>query len=188
MFLVDDVSLRRLPDRMVEYTCAADHGGRGEHTWLVSQADAGWSTAVEEGVTDELVEPLLACVVPGEPFVEFGIVEYRLRLARPDLFVPHVRDRGHVMLAPGIATASSVRFGVALGRLARSGELVSRYGPATSAWSYNSQVTYWALPPAPRSELSWADYCEQLGRSAQWTDEDRAVMKGGTQPSSTTTP
>lgn len=177
--MADEVEYRRLPDRLVEYTCAGRHGGSGEHTWLVSQAKVGWSAAAEEGVTDELLEPLLGCVLPGEPFVEFGIVEYRLRLDRLDLFVAHVRERGHVMLAPGVATASSVRFSLALGRLARSGELVSRYGPATGAWSYNSQVTYWARPPAPNTELSWSDYCASLGRSAQWTDEDRAILGGG---------
>lgn len=175
-FSADDVAYRRLPDRMVEYTCTGGHDGVGEHTWLTSQLDAGWSAEADHGVTDELLEPLLACVLPDEPFVEFGIVEYRLRLDRPDLFVAHVRERGHVMLAPGIATASSVRFATALGRLARSGDLVSRYGPATGAWRYNSQVTYWARPPAPSTQLSWADHCLQLGRSSQWTDEDRAMV------------
>jgi hypothetical protein len=160
---------------MVEYTCSAAHNGTGEHTWLVSQASVGWTAETEYGVTDELLGPLLDCVVPGEPYVEFGIVEYRLRETRPDLFRAHVADRGHVMLAPGVATASSVRFGTALGRLARSGELVSRYGPATGAWKYNGQVTYWARPPAPIGSVSWAEHCKHLGRSPEWTDEDRAV-------------
>ena len=119
-FSADDVGYRRLPDRMVEYTCDGRHDGAGTHTWLASQTSAGWTLDVNDGVTDELLEPLLRCVLPGEPFAEYGVVEYRLRCERPDLFCAHVRDRGHVMIAPAQATASSVRFGVALGRLARS--------------------------------------------------------------------
>ncbi|GAA4682339.1 hypothetical protein GCM10023215_15400 [Pseudonocardia yuanmonensis] len=163
---------------MVEYTCSGAHEGAGEHTWLVSQVRAGWTAETEDGVTDELLGPLLDCVLPGEPYVEFGIVEFRLRESRPDLFRAHVADRGHVMLAPGIATASSVRFGTALGRLARSGDLLSRYGAATGAWKYNGQVSYWARPPAPSGSLSWAEHCEHLGRSPEWTDDDRAAARG----------
>jgi hypothetical protein len=117
-------------------------------------------------------------VVPGEPFVEYGVVEYRFRMNHPDLFAAHVRDRGHVMLAPGVATASSVRFAATLGRLARTGELASVYGPATGAWSYNSQVTYWARPPAPAGRrITWAAFCCELGRPDTWTDEDRSIVR-----------
>jgi hypothetical protein len=71
-------------------------------------------------------------------------------------------------------TASSVRFGVALGRLERMGELVSEYGPATGAWRYNGQVTYWAkTAPSDRSRKTWSDYCAEIGRSPEWTDDDR---------------
>jgi hypothetical protein len=62
-FSADDVDYRRQPDRMVEYTCSGGHDGTGEHTWLASQAKAGWTAEAEEGVTDELLEPLLACVL-----------------------------------------------------------------------------------------------------------------------------
>lgn len=176
-FSADDVTYRRLPDRMVEYVCAGEHGDGRDHSWLGTQSAARWATDVDEGVTDELLDPLLACVRLGEPFVEYGVVEYRLRCSRPDLFVAHVRERGHVMIAPGQATASSVRFAASLGRLARSGDLLSVYGPATGAWSYNSQITYWARPPKPSGRnLTWSAFCESSGRSAEWTDEDRAVV------------
>ncbi len=67
--------------------------------------------------------------------------------------------------------ASSVRFGVALGRLERLRELVSEYSPATGAWHYNGQVTYWArTPPPDRRRKSWTDYCAEIGRSPEWTD------------------
>ena len=97
--------------------------------------------AAPEGVTGELMEPLLQCLTPGEAFVEYGVVEYRFRQRFADLFRTHVLERGHVLTGKTIATASSVRFGVALARLARDGEVLRRYAPATGAWSYNGQVT-----------------------------------------------
>ncbi|HEV7650333.1 MAG TPA: hypothetical protein VGP26_19470 [Actinophytocola sp.] len=52
-------------------------------------------------------------------------------------------------------------------------KLVSRYGPATGAWSHNERVTYWAREPVPDGSLTWVDYCARLGRSPEWTDDDR---------------
>ena len=176
-FRDDDVSWQRLPDHMIMYECSASHGGSGPHRWIASRQSRPAEGAAEEGVTDELLEPLLACVVPGEPFAEYGVVEYRFRLAHPGLFRAHVREQGHVLTGRRLYTASGVRFGVALARLARSGELLSRYGPATGAWAYNGQMTYWAVPPQPRGDpLTWAGFCAQLGRPADWTDEDRAAV------------
>lgn len=93
---------------------------------------------VTEGVTDELLEPLSQCVLAEDPFVEYGIVEHRLRTRFPDLFAAHVAEQGHSMFGPRPYTASSVRFGVALGRLERLGELISEYGPAIGAWPYTA--------------------------------------------------
>jgi len=178
-FRADDVSYQHLPDKMVQYVCSGPHEGSGEHTWITSLSSAMWSTEGENGVTDELLDPLLASVVPGEPFVEYGVVEHRFRLVNPDLFAAHIHDRGHSMLAPAQATASSVRFAATLGRLARNGELVSVYGPATGAWSYNTRVTYWARPPAPSApHVSWSAYCAGLNRTDAWTDEDCAAAAG----------
>ena len=79
---------------------------------------------------------------------------------------------------PRAYTASSVRFGVALGRLERLGELVSEYGPATGAWRHNGQVTYWTrTTPPDRRRMSWTDYCAEIDRSPQWTDEDRHGLR-----------
>jgi hypothetical protein len=149
-FTFEDVSSRRLPGQMLEYICSIDHDGTGEHVWLGSFADATRSFDMDSGITRELLQPLLSCVRPGEPFVEYGIVEYRLREAYPDLFISHVRDRGHVMLARGNqATASSVRFAAALSQLTRGGELLMVYGPGTGAWRHDERISYWARPPKP---------------------------------------
>ncbi|MGI5128180.1 hypothetical protein ACQEVB_15320 [Pseudonocardia sp. CA-107938] len=187
---------RRQPDGTVVYTCTGDHDGAGAHTWSVapavveapatrtpgarrSSAAPRSSANAEDTAIDELLEPLLACVKPGEPFVEYGVVEYRFRLARPELFVAHVRERGHVMLGArrGPGSASTARFAKALARLERSGALVVVKGPGTGAWRHDQSIGYWARPPRPSGPLlTWSMYCATQGRSAEWTDADRALF------------
>src|SRR4051812_8785927 len=60
-----DVTQRRLPGKMIEYHCSANHDDTGDHTWITSVAVVTQSFAVEEGVTNELLAPLLACVHAG---------------------------------------------------------------------------------------------------------------------------
>ncbi len=179
-FSADGVSYQRLPDKQLAYFCAGRHPDGKPHEW-VGRADAGsggWSAA--EGVTDELLDPLLDCFAREDGLLEYGIVEYRLRQRYPELFRAHVAERGHVLLGATQTTASAVRFGVALGRLARSGDLDFRFGPATGAWSYNGKVSYWCRPPKDgRAMVSWADFCASIGRLAEWTDDDRAAVALG---------
>ncbi len=177
-FSADDVlPPRRLPDRMLQYRCV-NESAHGEYEWLTSHEAVQSPSQVEEGVTDDLLEPLNQCVLAGDPFVEYGIVEHRLRARFPELFAAHVAEQGHSMFGSRAYTASSVRFGVALGRLERLGELTSEYGPATGAWHYNGQVTYWARnPPTTRQRQSFAEYCATIGRSPHWTDDDRRGLR-----------
>jgi hypothetical protein len=140
-------------------------------------ASDSWSAA--DGVTDELLEPMLSCIGPDDSMLEYGIVEYRFRERYPDLFRAHVVERGHVLVGKTQTTASAVRFGMALGRLARAGDLAYEYGPATGAWSYNSRISYWCRPPAAgRPRVTWTEFCDSLGRPAEWTDDDRRAVMG----------
>ncbi len=176
-FSADDVSYQRLPDQQVAYYCVRKHEDGKPREWVrpLDTTTNSWSAA--EGVTDELLEPMLSCVSPDDPLLEFGVVEYRFRQRYPDLFRAHVAERGHVLVGRTQTTASAVRFGVALGRLARAGDLAYIYGPATGAWSYNGRVAYWSRPPAEgRAILSWEQFCISDGRPAEWTDEDRAFL------------
>jgi hypothetical protein len=177
-FSADDVQPpRRLPDRLLQYRCT-NETTHGPYEWLTTREAVQPVGEVREGVTDELLEPLSQCVLAGDPFVEYGIVEHRLRTRFPELFASHVAEQGHSMFGSRAYTASSVRFGVALGRLERLGELVSEYGPATGAWHYNGQVTYWArAAPPDRRRKSWIDYCAEIGRSSEWTEEDRRGLR-----------
>ncbi|MEJ3658011.1 hypothetical protein WEH80_34110 [Actinomycetes bacterium KLBMP 9759] len=195
-FSFDDVRPpRRMPDGRVEYTCTGDHDGAGKHVWSVApaavEAPAGRASTArrpgaptarstaEDAAIEELLEPLLACVKPGEPFVEYGVVEYRFRMARPDLFVAHVRERGHIMLGArrSAPSASTARFAKALGRLERAGQLVTVKGPGTGAWRHDQSIGYWARPPRPSGPLlTWSMFCATQGRSLEWTDADRALF------------
>ena len=171
-FNADDVTYDRLPDRVVAFTCAAGHGGAGPYRWLRSLDDVAVHEEAEPGVTDELPEPFSACINDDDPWLEYGIVEYPFRQRFPELFAAHVRERRHHMLGDRV-TASATRFAIALGRLADADELVKDYGPATGAWA-PQEVTFWARPPGPPGRLTWAQWCAENGRQAQWTDADRS--------------
>ena len=103
-FSFDDVRPpRRLPDGRLEYTCTGEHDDTGAYMWSTASSavdspagptstgrkaaarTAGrprTSLVAEDAAVDELLEPLLACVNVGEPFVEYGVVEYRFRMSR----------------------------------------------------------------------------------------------------------
>jgi len=65
------------------------------------QVSGGNGSSVGAGVTADLFDPMLHCVLPDEPFVEYGIVEYRL--AAVPRAVPHTHRRArprHVAAKP----------------------------------------------------------------------------------------
>jgi hypothetical protein len=167
------------PDGGLLYTCWFTHNGDGHVSWQVSnKSTVGISS---EGVTLELVDPferILHALL--HALIEYGVLEYRLRIDYPELFAAHVAARGHVLtgMCGGHATASSVRFAVALLRLERAKVVSYHMRPATGAWRYNEQISFWVLNPAPSggAVLTWADYCERLGRGADWTDDDRVAV------------
>jgi hypothetical protein len=158
------------------YTCWYTHGEDGHLSWQVAKAGI---TISSDGVTADLTDPFEQ-IVRGLPhaLIEYGVLEYRLRLEYPQLFASHVAARGHYLIAGGHATASSVRFAAALLRLGRAGILSYQMRPATGAWSYNDKISYWALNPPPPADaiLTWTDYCTQLARDPEWTDKDRATV------------
>lgn len=177
----DDVTLERLAGGIVRYTCAARHPDGHEFIWemTLERAAVGAAPSSGTGVTAELYDPMLQCVLPDEPFVEYGIVEYRLSQRYPDLYRAHIAERGHVMLEPSRVTASNSRFGPTLVRLAANGLLTRIFDRATGAWSYNGRTTYWARPgTATTRTLTWDRYCQMSGRPSDWTPEDRQAATG----------
>jgi hypothetical protein len=183
-FSADDVlPPRRLPDRLLQYRCT--NQVHGDHEWLTTRDDLRSPSDVQEGVTDDLLEPLNHCVDAGDPFLEYGVVEHRLahtiprpvRRTRRRTGTLHVRlPRVHRLQRPlrrrprpAGRTSASPSAG-----WKGKGDLVSEYGPATGAWHHNSRVTYWArTPPPDRRRKTWTECCTEIGRSPEWTDDDR---------------
>ena len=52
-----------------------------------------------------------------------------------------------------------------LGRLWSRGVVVGQERNATGYWTYNSSISYWALPPAPPEDhvLTYIDYATDIG-------------------------
>jgi hypothetical protein len=86
---------RGLPDHLLQYRCT--NPVHGEHEWLTTRGVVQATGDVQGGVTDDLLEPLYHCVDPNDPFVQYGIVEYRLHTRFPDRFAAHVANQGHSM-------------------------------------------------------------------------------------------
>jgi hypothetical protein len=160
------------------YTCWFTHGGEGNVSW---QGSGGHVAISSDGVTAELVNPFEQILrsLP-HALIEYGVLEYRLREEYPDLFAAHVAARGHVLtgVGAGNATASSVRFAVALMRLERAGIVSYQMRLATGAWSYNDKVSFWALNPPPPvgAIVTWAEFCADIGRDPEWTEKDRTQV------------
>ncbi|WP_139252844.1 hypothetical protein [Geodermatophilus nigrescens] len=116
----------------------------------------------------------MAVLKPGEPFLEHGIIEARLRQTAWDVFARHVDEMGHVAFGDIRNTASN-RIGMALGQLRSRGIVVDKRLPGTGAWSYNTDIGFWALAPAEpgRPVQTWVDYAAATSRSPDFTNEDR---------------
>jgi len=121
-----------------------------------------WSSKIErytparDGICEELglYDDLEQCVTPGAPWVEYGIVEHRYRLRRPDIYFGQLLDRyGHRAKAPKSFTLSAL-LAKCLGQLTQERVLIGRLGPATGYWRYNGQISYWARRPAPSESES----------------------------------
>ncbi len=180
-FSADDVDAVPAPDHAgFIYTCTnrAGHDGGGVFVWQQdpNSAERAWTGA--DGILDDLYDPLLSVFEPGEPLLEHGIVEARLRLAAPAVFAEHVAEAGHVMFG-AIRNTASGRIAMALGRLRAEGHLVDRRAPGTGGWSHNQDIGFWGLPPAAlgRPLMTWLQFARDTDRSPEFTDHDRAGLK-----------
>ncbi|HEX6355094.1 hypothetical protein, partial [Actinophytocola sp.] len=120
---------RRLPDHLLQYRCT-NETAHDSYEWLTNREAVQPAREVRESVTDELLEPLSQCVLAGDPFVEYGIVEHRLRIRFPCPFAAHVAEQGHSMFGFRAYTASSVR-------------------SASHSAAWNGRVSCWARTAPP---------------------------------------
>jgi hypothetical protein len=178
----------------LEFLCADDHQGAGPVVFF-----GGTSTCAQEGaprdantpemerLTDDLMDPMLTCFEEFDGWVEYGVIEHRLREVAPAIFARHVAESGHVMLGPSRETASKNRFGRALRRLCSQGHLEVRMQSSTgAAWQHDRMISYWRRLPIHQgtdvqqsdSVLTWAHYCAAIGREDHWIDSDRVGLVG----------
>jgi hypothetical protein len=157
----DEVAIMPSPDGgSWQYTCPPGPHHAELHVWTVAEP----TTFIgRDGVTAEfgLYDDLPALVVSGEPWVEYGLVEHRYKLAHPQTYNALLDRYGHRAKQPKPFTMSAFIAG-ALGQLAREGVLAYKWGPATGYWSYNGKVSYWAVPPAPAESrtVTWKEFAD----------------------------
>lgn len=157
----DDVTHAKLAPGIYEYTCT----GRYHDAPRVWEVDATGATfPAWEGVMGELglYEDLPRCLVAGEPFVEYGVVEHRYSTQFPKGFAAVLARHPHRRDQKGLDYSASMFIASALSRLQREGDLLKKFGKATGSWSYNGEISYWALAPqpGPGPDLTWAAYDE----------------------------
>lgn len=144
----------------LRYTCERKRGHPvdGPYSWVHVPTPPGIEgvsgLAAELGLGDDLVEALAAF---GGSWVEYGVLERQYARLHAETFTLLVEKYGHTAVAAKRYTASAF-IGRTLGELSKTGVILWHPGPATGRWSYNSSISWWALPPEPEwsTESSWA--------------------------------
>lgn len=169
-FCADADAVSRIPigDGLWRYTCSyvrkhvqpAPYSWDGSDDERLAEDSGGTGLAEELGLYDDL----LCCLVAGEPWIEYGIVEHRLGQLQPKTYAELLERYGHTRQGPKKYTASAF-VASSLGWMREHGMVEWQEGPATGYWSYNSVVSYWALPPAPPSSqrLTYLEYAKSIG-------------------------
>jgi hypothetical protein len=143
----------------LRFTCprTKGHPTEGTYTWLSVPTPPGL-----EGVTGLAAELGLHTELPsviadfGGHWVEYGVVEQRYAERNPKDFAILVERYGHTAIA-GKSYTTSAFLAHTLGDLSKYGSVLYHWGPATGRWRYNSQISWWAVPPEPQwsTEKSW---------------------------------
>lgn len=181
--LDDDVVFEPDESGAPVFVCRAG-GDLHPYEWRVPTLDPTAVLSPRTGVGEELgvYDDLPTVLIPGEPFVEYGVVEHRYARQYPKPYRELLERYGHTAIEPKRYTASAF-LGRALGTLFHEGTLACRYAvPATGRWSYNSDISAWALPGRGAEEndrvVSWVEFAEQEGFDPEtWPALD--VLKGG---------
>jgi hypothetical protein len=170
----DDVQRVDRPSGDRGFVCTRRRGHPAEepYRWAAScDLGATMQTPGRAGAGDRgLADALFACVLPGEPWAEYGIVEHRYAERHPDAFRRLVAEKGHrwrdTDTGPaGTDTTASKYLVRTLSALAKVGELSRQFGAGTGVWRYNSRISYWVRPPEPPTGdvLSYAEFAHREG-------------------------
>ncbi len=163
----DRIEIEAIGPALWRYTCWNDRHPRGAYVWQATATERVNQPAME-GKTAELglYEDLPRCLVQGEAYVEYGVVEHRYGELRPQVYQRLIADYSHTRIERNKPYTASVFIALALGRLADLGDVLYRVGPATGYWTYNEVISYWALPPGPEdadNPVTWERFCELNG-------------------------
>ncbi|MFR9807323.1 hypothetical protein ACL02T_34260 [Pseudonocardia sp. RS010] len=163
----DDVHRVPLGPGAWRYTCenSTRHPAGSSYEW-----DATTEAEVRDGEIGGLAaeiglaEDLKMCVVPGEPWVEYGVVEHRYSELNPAAYGTLVQKFGHTRIAPKSYTAS-VYISLTLGRIFKAGDICWQRGKGIGYWRYNSDISCWAASPAPPADavLTYYDFALSAG-------------------------
>ena len=161
----DLVAVEPIADGVWRYTCP-NTSKHAPYSWT-GTATSGMDETATENKAEELglYQDLPHCLVAGEPFVEYGVVERRFALLCPEVYTRLIEDYGHTRQGPKKYTASAF-IAKAMGTLADRGEVLYKSGKATGYWAYNSGISYWAMPPEPAdpdSILTYREFAEREG-------------------------
>lgn len=150
------------------FTCdrTTGHPVPGPYTWM--QAPEPPDQFGVSGLAEELrldIELPAAMAQYAGYWIEYGVLEAAYATANPHDFATLVDRYGHTAIKATRYSASAF-IASTLGHLSRSGHVLFHGGPATGRWSYNGQISWWALAPEPewKRRTSWAD----LGRSMDY--------------------
>jgi hypothetical protein len=150
------------------FTChrRTGHVVPGPYTWMQAPEppDEPGLSGLAEDLRLDLELPAAISTYPGQ-WIEFGVLEAAYAAANQADFAFLVNRYGHTAIKATRYSASAF-LASTLGHLSRSGHVLFHAGPATGRWSYNGQISWWALAPEPDWErrTSWL----QLRRSMSY--------------------
>ena len=112
-----------------------------------------------------LFEDLPACLISGEPFVEYSVVEHRYENQFPNNFRGITDRHPHRRAELGTDYTASMFIVSALSRLEREGVLLKKFGERLAARQRDGEVSYWALAPTPGDgdDITWEAFARDLG-------------------------
>ncbi len=149
----DAVQSTHLPSGETLFTChSARRHPEDPYSWTYDERGIA-QRYPQEGLAAELnlFDDISKCFHDGDAWLEYGIIEDRLKALNPDGFETLRSIYGHTILdGPRKYSMSTYIARHVLSKLESLGELAWFQGKPTGVWKlHNSDISYWAGTPAP---------------------------------------
>lgn len=147
---------------LLPWDTPSPRGSRASH---VHARGSGSGTLVEDlELYDKLVDAVESATRDTVGYVEYGIVEHHFAFANVDDYRFLYERFGHISADHPKGYTLSGYLGQLLGILSRDDQLTYLPGHGTGYWSYNSTISNWGLPRAPKDAVqTWAAFAESKG-------------------------